>query len=195
MGLATPPGLSIFTGAGRPKPSPVVRLFSFLIKSDAVPVHLTVEGETVEFKPPDPPQPQPDPVSTPPPFPVKASSGTPLVERPLEALAWARSGDKEDTANIGVIARCPEYLPWIWKALDEETIKECFSHYLKGRVERFHLPGNHSMNILMHDVLGGGGIVSLRNDAQGKGYSQMLLSLTISLPEDLAPSENQGDME
>ncbi len=195
MGLATPPGLSIFTGAGRQKPAPVVRLFSFLIKSNAVPVHLTVEGETVEFKPPDPPQPQPDPVSTPPPFPVKASSGTPLVERPLEALAWARSGDKGDTANIGVIARCPEYLPWIWKALDEETIKECFSHYLKGRVERFHLPGNHSMNILMHDVLGGGGIASLRNDAQGKGYSQMLLSLTISLPEDLAPSENQGDME
>ena len=51
------------------------------------------------------------------------------------------------------------------------------------------------MNILMHDVLGGGGIASLRNDAQGKGYSQMLLSLTISLPEDLAPSENQGGME
>jgi hypothetical protein len=182
--LATPPGLSLFTGAGRPKPSPVVRLFSFLIDRGAAPVRVSVDGRDIGFAPPPvPPQgAAPAPIAPP-----EAPEAGPLVARPLEALAWARSGDKGDAANIGVIARRAEYLPWIWRALDEARIEEVFAATLKGRVERFHIPGFSAMNIVMHEALGGGGVVSLLNDAQGKGFAQRLLAELVELPEVLAP--------
>lgn len=183
MALATPPGLSGFTGAGRPKPSPVVRLFSFLIRRENVPVQIdmgsgaepfAVEGESVEPKDPDRPLP-----------PVAEPAGT-MVSVPLIRLAVARSGDKGDKANIGVMARAPEYMPWIWSALTEETIGNHFSDVLKGGVERFYMPGSHAMNIVLDRVLGGGGVVSLRNDPQGKGFAQRLLACPIAVPERLA---------
>lgn len=183
MALATPPGLSGFTGAGRPKPSPVVRLFSFLIGREDVQVLIdkgsgaepfAVEGESVEPKHPDRPEP-----------PVAEPAGT-MVSVPLIRLAVARSGDKGDKANIGVMARAPEYMPWIWSALTEETIGHHFSDVLKGGVERFYMPGSHAMNIVLDRVLGGGGVVSLRNDPQGKGFAQRLLACPIAVPERLA---------
>jgi hypothetical protein len=104
----------------------------------------------------------------------------------LERLAWARSGDKGNSANVGVIARRPEYLPWIWAALDEAAIRAVFGHFLQGPVERFLLPGLPALNILLHEVLGGGGVASLRNDPQGKGYAQLLLEYPIPVPASLA---------
>jgi hypothetical protein len=109
-----------------------------------------------------------------------------LTPMPLIRLAYGRSGDKGDQANIGIIARQAEYLPYIWTALTPEVVANCFSHFLDGRVERFLLPGIHAINFVLHDVLGGGGIASLRNDAQGKGYAQILLAQPIDLPAPLA---------
>lgn len=191
LGLATPPGMSVFSGGGRSRPSPVVRLFSFLIGKDNVPVSLdfgqganpvdlpSAAGSKGDVEPLEPPL-TPEP------------SGA-MTEVPLIRLAWARSGDKGDKANIGVMARSPEFLPWIWAALDEAAVAERFGGFLEGRVERFHLPGSHSMNILMHEVLGGGGIASLRNDAQGKGYAQMLLAHPIAIPQELAQRIDAGE--
>ncbi len=179
--LAAPPGLSGFTGAGRPKPSPVVRLFSFLVEKNSVPVHVCLDGTDLGFKAPgicnqqQAGHPNEPPVTTGP--------ASPQTTAPLEQLAWARSGDKGDMANIGVIARNPDYIPWIWQALDEAAIRGCFVEWLKGDVERFFLPGTCSMNIVMNKVLGGGGIASLLNDPQAKGYAQRLLALPVTLPE------------
>lgn len=183
MALATPPGLSGFTGAGRPKPSPVVRLFSFLIGREDVPVLIDMGGdaepyaiEAVSNKPLDPVRPDP---------PAAEPAGV-MVSVPLIRLAVARSGDKGDKANIGVMAREPEYMPWIWSALTEETVGRHFSDVLKGRVERFYMPGSHAMNIVLDKVLGGGGVVSLRSDPQGKGFAQRLLACPIAVPERMA---------
>jgi hypothetical protein len=183
LALATPPGLSIFH-AGRPRPSPVVRLHSSAIPREEVQAQVTIAGE--EF-----------PVATTPGTPFDpaclerpAAPATPpadgaLVEVPLVRLAVARSGDKGNRANIGVIARRPEYLPWLWRALTAEAVAARFRHFLEGPVDRFLLPGIDAINFVLHDVLGGGGVASLRNDPQGKSYAQILLAARIPVPSDL----------
>ncbi|MEM7523579.1 MAG: acyclic terpene utilization AtuA family protein [Pseudomonadota bacterium] len=185
-GLATAPGLHGFTGGGRPKPSPVISLFSFLVSADDVDISVTLEDETIPFAPPRPPPPGPPPE----PSPAPIADGTGLVTTDLEALCWARSGDKGDKANIGLIARRPDYLPWIWAGVTDDAIRGAIP-FAKGPIERFHLPGTASMNLLLHDALGGGGVASLLNDAQGKGYAQRLLALPISLPEAIAPEASR----
>jgi hypothetical protein len=106
---------------------------------------------------------------------------------PLIALAWARSGDKGDIANIGVIARRPEWLPWIWRALTPEAVARYFAHLMVGdEVQRFHLPGISAMNLLLHHALAGGGPRSPRMDPLGKGMAQMLLDLPVRVPADIA---------
>lgn len=180
--LATPPGLHFFTGAGRPKPSPVVRLFSFLAPTVDLPITYRLDdGAPVAVAPPaggldEPPAGEATP--------VPATDGA-LVACRLEDAAWARSGDKGDASNIGVIARLPALLPWIWQAIDEACIRCVFADTLKGDVARFYLPGSHAMNILMTDVLGGGGIGSILNDPQGKSFAQRLLNVEIEAPADL----------
>ena len=113
-----------------------------------------------------------------------------MVAVPLVALAWGRSGDKGSKANIGIIARQPQYLPYIWAALSEQIVTERFAHFLEdtaaGNVERFLLPGANAINFLLHDVLGGGGVASIRNDPQGKGYAQLLLSTPVPVPAAIA---------
>lgn len=183
MALGAPPGLALFQG-GRPRPSPVVRLFSFLVPKNEVVIDVTVDDAPVEL-----PVPGPVPIrsferpSVPVIDPREANTRVRLFE-----LAWGRSGDKGNNANIGIIARKPEYLPWIWNAITEECLAERFSHFLEGPVERFLMPGPNAINFLLHDVLGGGGIASLRNDPQGKGYSQLVLDEEIPIPEFLLES-------
>ena len=109
-----------------------------------------------------------------------------MVDVPLIDLAWGRSGDKGDKANVGTIARRPEYLPYIWAALGTDVVAARFSQFLEGEVERFPLPGPNAINFLLHDILGGGGVASLRNDPQGKGYAQILLDHPISIPKAMA---------
>ena len=184
LGLATPPGLCVFAG-GRPKPSPVIRLFSFLLPKGELSVRIHWGGDSIDHTvapvlTSEPAVPVPHTLS-----PCPEAQGV-LTPMPLIRLAYGRSGDKGDQANIGIIARQAEYLPYIWTALTPEVVANCFSHFLDGRVERFLLPGIHAINFVLHDVLGGGGIASLRNDAQGKGYAQILLAQPIDLPAPLA---------
>lgn len=181
--LATPPGLHFFTAGGRPKPSPVLRLFSFLIDADQAPVRVMAGDDAIAYAP-APVSVRASPAPTPPAAPV-ADASAPLRAVRLEALAWARSGDKGDSANIGVIARRAEYMPWIWRSLNEAAIGEAFAAWSKGDVRRFYLPGAAAMNILMTNVLGGGGVASLLNDPQGKAYGQILLNQSVEIPADM----------
>ena len=186
LGLATPPGLSGFAG-GRPKPSPVVRLFSFTLEKSLLPIRVEIDGKLIKCN--DPAgiafdvksivRPSIEPIST-----------SDLVEVPLVKLAWARSGDKGNKANIGLIARKAEYLPYIWFSVTESVITERFAHFLDSAepcaVERFLMPGSNAINFLLHNVLGGGGVASLRNDAQGKGYGQLALDCSVAIPANIA---------
>jgi hypothetical protein len=100
-------------------------------------------------------------------------------------IAHARSGDKGNTSNIGVIARRPEYLPWIRRALTAEAVGRYFAHLMTGnRVERHELPGLHALNFLLHDALAGGGTASLSSDPLGKSYAQILLDFPVAVPAD-----------
>jgi len=182
--LATPPGLHGFTGAGRPKPSPVVELFSLLAdENDVLPI-VSVDGQDIGYAPPVRAAglTEPGPPATPDAVDLMAAG---LVERTLEELAWARSGDKGDKANIGVIPRHPALLPWIWAGLDDALLRDTFDLAPASQVDRFFLPGPPALNLLLHNALGGGGVASLHNDPQGKGFAQKLLSCRIRVPADL----------
>ena len=105
---------------------------------------------------------------------------------PLVELAFARSGDKGNISNIGVIARRPEWLPLLWHRVTPEAVQRHFSHLVEGRVERFLLPGIDAMNLMLHDALAGGGPASARFDPLGKGMAQMLLDMPVAVPASLA---------
>jgi hypothetical protein len=98
-------------------------------------------------------------------------------------LAHARSGDKGDTANVGVIARRPAYYPLLVRELTAERVAAHFAGMITGGVERFELPNLHALNFLLHGALGGGGTVSLKTDAQGKTLSTALLRMEIEVPD------------
>jgi hypothetical protein len=187
-GTSMAPG---FTGLGgnRPKVMPVVRLFSLLVPKAEVDVQVLVSetgGPIADacghgdglVAPPPPPKPAAEEPLAP------ATESVPLIK-----LAWGRSGDKGNVANIGIIARRPEYLPYIRAALTPQAVATVFAHYLEGPVERFDLPGSHAINFLLHDVLGGGGTASLRNDPQGKAYAQILLEYPIPVPAGLIETQ------
>jgi len=102
---------------------------------------------------------------------------------PLVELAHARSGDKGNMCNIGLIARKPEYFPILVQQVTAERVKQHFEGVCLGRVERFELPSLEAMNFLLYDALDGGGTVSLRADPQGKTFSTALLRMEIELEE------------
>jgi hypothetical protein len=104
----------------------------------------------------------------------------------LLKLAHARSGDKGDTANVGLIARKAEYYPLLTEQVTAERVKEHFKGICFGEVERFELPNLHALNFLLHESLDGGGTLSLKTDAQGKTYSAALLRMEIEVDEALA---------
>ncbi len=188
LGLATPPGLSGFSGA-RAKPSPVVRLFSFLIPKTDLDVRIDLGDRELEYHPPVTATFADGDIARPEQPPLPANDDE-MVEVPLIDLAWGRSGDKGNKANVGIIARKREYLPYIWAALGEDVVAGRFSHFLEGDgeagTERYLMPGPNAINFLMHDVLGGGGVASLRNDPQGKGYAQILLAQPVAIPKAMA---------
>src|SRR6476660_6889127 len=99
-------------------------------------------------------------------------------------LAHARSGDKGDTANVGVIALKDEYYPLLVKAVTAERVKQHFGDIVKGQVERFELPNLKALNFLLHGSLGGGGTLSLMTDAQGKTFSTALLRMNVEIADD-----------
>ena len=186
LGLATPPGLSGFVGA-RPKPSPIVRLFSFMIPKENINVSINNDQATKDFKIKGTEAIDMNSVKKPSP-PSFDSNDETFVDVPLIKIAYGRSGDKGDKSNIGIIARDEKFYPVICNFLTEEIVKKNFQKFLLGPVEKFYLPGSFAVNFLLHDVLGGGGPASLRNDPQGKAYAQILLDQMIPVPEKLLES-------
>ena len=104
----------------------------------------------------------------------------------LLKLAHARSGDKGDTANVGLIALREEFYPVLAREVTAARVKEHFRGICKGAVERFELPNLGALNFLLHESLGGGGTLSLMTDAQGKTFSTALLRMEIDVPDDEA---------
>ncbi|MDX2233690.1 MAG: acyclic terpene utilization AtuA family protein [Hyphomonadaceae bacterium] len=185
-GTSWSPGTTGNFGGGRPDPAPVVRLFSFLIDKGVTAPVVHMDGEITPVDVPrgvaDLPAPHALDVASP----VPVEPGALTVSRRLIELVWARSGDKGDSANIGVIARDPALLPILRRELTAERVKAYFAHLVEGEVVRYDLPGFHAMNFLMTKALGGGGAASLRNDPLAKGFAQMLLDLEIEAPSSLA---------
>ena len=104
----------------------------------------------------------------------------------LLKMAHARSGDKGDTANVGVIALKNEFYPLLVREVTAEKVKEHFGEMVKGEIERFELPNLGALNFLLHESLGGGGTLSLMTDAQGKTFSTALLRMKIDIADEEA---------
>jgi hypothetical protein len=183
LGLATPPGLSGFVG-GRPKPSPIIRLFSFMVNKEDVKVSIDLENSNKEFLVHQPKEFNMSEIEKPetPSFEAKDEK---FIDVPLIKIAYGRSGDKGNKANIGIISRDPKFYPAICSYLTEDVVMRCFKNFLEGSVEKYILPGSNSINFMLNDVLGGGGPASLRNDPQGKAYAQILLDQIIPIPKRL----------
>ncbi|MBC7603251.1 MAG: DUF1446 domain-containing protein [Ramlibacter sp.] len=176
------------TGAdGRPRPSPAIKQFAFLVSKQRV-QPLVIAGDTTksiavpssdlrDVLPPDRPEFFGGFVAT------DWDETSAQIEVPLIDVAWARSGDKGDTSNIGVIARRPEWLPVLRDQLTQERVAEWLAHLVKGTVTRYDLPGLHAMNFVCTQALDGGGMASLRNDPLGKGMAQILLTMPVSVPQ------------
>ena len=173
--------------AGRPGVQPVYRGYSFLVPADAISATLEMAGTVREI--PSPEGKTTQPVATSEPVAVAAATERTV---PLVALAVGRSGDKGNSANIGVIARRPEDLPLIRAALTAEAVAGYFRHTGVTRVERFDLPGIHALNFVLHDCLGGGGVGSLRIDPQGKAFAQMLMDVPVPVPAGFLPARRGG---
>jgi hypothetical protein len=185
IGLSCAPGTTgIYNG--RPKPTPVVRLFTFFLDKSALglPRVQVGDGPAVAVDVPfvggyAAPQPNSLPADEPIP-------DGPTISLPLSRLAYARSGDKGNSSNIAIIARRPQYLPLLRREVTPERIVAQLGHLVGGPARRFEAPGLHALNFLIEDALGGGGMASLRIDPQGKAYGQMALEMTIPVPQEWA---------
>ncbi len=108
----------------------------------------------------------------------------------LVQIAHARSGDKGDTANVGLIALKPGYYPHLVEQVTADRVKKHFEGICLGAVERFELPNLGALNFLLHESLDGGGTLSLKTDAQGKTYSAALLRMEIDVPDELLSKDS-----
>jgi len=188
---AMAPGLTGLVG-GRPKPSPMIRLFSFLWPKDQIAVSYTLNDQATA-------------VTIAPGYSLEegVQASTALVDdtnasdvdmascdatTSLINLAMARSGDKGDHCNVGILARDPAYLPYIQNAVQPEKIRQYLAHVMgeNSDVKLYSLPGLDAFNLMLEQALGGGGIASLRIDPQGKAMAQQLLDMPISVPADMA---------
>ena len=178
-------GMTGSFGAGRVSPSPVIRMFSCLVSKTMVPVTVDIDGRQIAL--------QEGaraggftaaqlPVEAPP-LPKQAAGAT--AEVPLIALAYGRSGDKGDNANIGIFARKPEYQPILDSEVTEEAVAAYFAHRIEGKVSRWRLPGIGGFNFLLRQALGGGGMASLKADPLAKAFAQMLLDMPVRVPASL----------
>ena len=167
-------------GRGLPKPTPLVRLQSYLIPRDRFQPEIYVDGEPIPYE-----EPAPVVSAAPPPESERCNDPftvTDPIELPLIAIAHARSGDKGADANIGVRARHRDFLPLLRDQLSASAVADWFSHRIEGPVQRYELPGIDALNFVLRDALGGGGIASLRFDPQGKAYAQQLLDMPMQVP-------------
>jgi hypothetical protein len=177
------------TGLGLSVTAPVLRLFSFLLEKDRAPVTLTLDGVT-----------EPvsldvaggfDPAAIMRPGGPSVPAGEALTETvPLLGLAWGRSGDKGDMFNVGVIARRPEYLPYIRDALTEEGVTDWYRHLLSDpdhpSVKRFDAPGFNCINFNIFNALAGGQTTGMRTDPNAKGMAQQLMTYPVKTTPEIA---------
>lgn len=186
-GLSFSAGITSLLG-GRPKPAPVVRLFTFFVDkaSLAAPTVTLGSGEAMQV-------------------PLAAASGAalaepmapsqradadigasptnePMVEAPLLTVAHARSGDKGDSSNVAIFCRRPGYMPHLRRVLTAERMAAHFAELVAGPVVRYEAPGLHAFNFVMENALGGGGMASLRIDPLGKAYGQRALEMIVAVP-------------
>jgi hypothetical protein len=188
---AMAPGLTGIVG-GRPTVWPKIRLFSCLVPKEKVAVSVWLDNQQYEVPTvganlfAQTPRPDTNENGT---TDLRINSHLQTVR--LIDVAHARSGDKGNHSNIGVIARKPEFLPWIAEALSANAVAQFMAHVLDpatGKVERFTLPGLHALNFMLYNSLGGGGVASLRIDPQGKAFAQQLLEFPIPIPTELLES-------
>jgi len=107
------------------------------------------------------------------------------VSVPLIRIAHGRSGDKGDNSNVGILARKPEYMPWIRSQVTAGAVRQYLGHLVRGKVTRYSLPGINALNFVLEQALGGGGMASLRNDPLGKGMAQLVLAMPLRIPKEL----------
>ena len=179
-GLAMAPGRCGLVG-GRPNVQPVIGHAGFLVPKSDVRVSFDIDGMVHAVDIPPGVTPAPPVGKTPTEVVEKIEMGT-GTRVPLHTLACARSGDKGDNVNIGVIARSREVFDLLKQQLTAERVHLYFSHLMKGRVQRFELDGMSALNFFLTQALDGGGTNSLRNDPQGKTFAQMLLDMEIEVP-------------
>ena len=168
---------------GRPRISPSIHLFSFLLPKNQIEIKLITENKTIPVR-----------ISTTRVY-KKIQKNTPSTKQnnfnkkeyvtPLINLAYARSGDKGDHANIGIIARKESYFHFIENALNPSSVSQFFEHVVKGDVFKWNLPGIKGINFLLKNSLGGGGMASLNIDPQGKAYAQQLLEYPIPVTKEI----------
>jgi len=180
IGLSCAPGTTgIYNG--RPKPAPVVRLFTMFIPKTALGTpRLTVgAAEPVEIQIPTGGGYTPAAPVCGPAAPAQGET----VTLPLITLAFGRSGDKGNSSNVAIFARRPEYLPYLRHILTPEAVLAQLDQLVEGPAQRFEAPGLHALNFLLENALGGGGMASLRIDPQGKAYAQMVLEMQVPVPK------------
>ena len=184
-----PSGVINYLG-GRPPVSPSIELFSFLYTKNQIEVEVDIDGQISSIK-----------VDSAGGYNLKMENvrlepesqkkSQNLSKVPLFKLAYARSGDKGNHANIGVIARKPEYFEYINNELTSKAVESYFSHVLEGKVLSWWVPGINGINFLLIDSLGGGGMASMNIDPQGKSYAQQLLEYEIPVDDKLFSSLNK----
>ena len=180
-------GITGFAG-GRPSPSPVVRLFSCLVERSRVTARVSLDGRAVPFEALPPPAAGDNALPPWPAEPAPPHFGRATQRVPLLRIAHGRSGDKGDSANIGIIARSDAAWHWLRGVLDAEAVAAYFAHRAHGPVQRYELPGMRAFNFVLQQALGGGGVASLRYDPQGKAYAQMLLDIELDVPAEVLHS-------
>jgi len=185
--LSTIPGITYLSDQGRPRASGVVGYWPALISRERVKSRVLVgdrEAPVTSAVAASPAR----PFAPPRPLPVSLRASGRTRQVPLSRLCLARSGDKGDTCNVGVIGRSAEIYGWMVATLTPAFVKERFGAICRGSVERFEVGNLLALNFLLHESLGGGGTLSLLVDAQGKTYAQFLLAAEVVVDEALIPA-------
>jgi hypothetical protein len=184
--------------SGRADIQPVIKLCAFMVPKTQVRLQMRLDDQLVdasdhaacaatqttrtEATPPANPS-----------LPENAHDNEPLHNCRLIDLAWARSGDKGDDENIGVIARHPRAWAWLRAQLQANQVQAYFSHLVQGPVLRYEVPGLQALNFVLHQALGGGGVCSLRSDPLGKSFAQMLLDMPLRVPASVLAAASPHD--
>jgi hypothetical protein len=179
FGTSGTPGTTGF--GGRVKATPVYRLFSFLVSKKDVAITVSVGAERAAVNSPS--------VAAwiePTPLTVMAEDlihAEPMVIRPLRSIAVARSGDKADISHMALIARSVDFYPFLRRVITPESVRHYLAHLVKGKVERYDVPGIYAINFMLHEALDGGGTASLRSDSLGKAFAEIMLDYEVKIPQ------------